>query len=89
MCDDLAQVGASAEDLATWLKTAKNAAAKASLECHTGPPPPPRSGSGVHCSGWLEWSVPLPPSCFKRDHRLNPPSSSLLPVPLPRLWDQA
>lgn len=39
VCDDPAQVGASA-DLATWLKTAKNAAAKASLECHTGPPPP-------------------------------------------------
>lgn len=43
VCYDPAQVGPSAEDLATWLKTAENAAAKASLACHTGPPQLQRS----------------------------------------------
>lgn len=43
VCDDVAQVGAIAEDLATLLQTVENAAAKASLACHTGPPQLQRS----------------------------------------------
>lgn len=77
VCDDPAQVGASAEDLATWLKTAKNAAAKASLACHTGPlPPPVAAAECIAQGGWsglylclhpasrgIIGSIPLPSPC--------------------------